>query len=322
MFAHIRLIFYEYGILKSYSFDIPIISVGNISMGGTGKTPMVGWLINELISYNKKPCIITRGYNRKSDKMVVINGNKNNNYTVNQIGDEPLSIIKEYPSVSMVVGSNKISSINRAIKELDIDVIIMDDGFQSLYIKRDLDILMVNVKDNHGITREGQSSINRADVVIFKPSDNTDNSADKILTNLNNKIIKMRAKSVFSVAPPYHINNIKNMGPVIAVCGIADSDSFKKALDGNEIKIHELLKYKNHHNYTNHDIDYIYRKMIGGGCKSIITTSKDYYKLSALNKKMVGIIVLKINFDFEKHPDDKYNNRVELINLLKRVMAQ
>ena len=91
LISKLRFKLYGWGVLKSYSFSVPVISIGNISMGGTGKTPMVGWIINQLLLYNKKPCIITRGYNRKSNKMIIINNNEHHKYTLDQIGDEPFS---------------------------------------------------------------------------------------------------------------------------------------------------------------------------------------------------------------------------------------
>ena len=317
IFSTIRIKLYKYKILKSHSFNIPIISVGNISMGGTGKTPMVGWLINELISYNIKPCIITRGYGRSDNKTIVVN--KNKNYTADQVGDEPLSIIKEYPQITMVVGSNKIQSINRAIKELDIDVIIMDDGFQSLYVKRDLDIVMINLNDQHKIIRESMVGLDRANVIIFKPCDESADRANNILAHIkDNKILKMRARSVFSFQ---NTNNIKDLGSVVAVCGISDSESFKNALQNNNIDVNQFLRYNNHHNYTAKDMNSIYNIMEKVSCTAMITTSKDYYKLNALNKGNKKIIVLKMELNFLETRDGQYNTKMEFTNLLKQVIG-
>ena len=118
---------YKYKLLKSYAFGVPVISVGNITSGGTGKTPMVLWLANQLIQKNKNVCVVTRGYKRKSKNLIVIGENRGD-YNVDQIGDEPLMIIKRNPAVQMVVGHDKVKAINEAINSLDIDVIIVDDG--------------------------------------------------------------------------------------------------------------------------------------------------------------------------------------------------
>ena len=173
--SRLRLLLYKCKILKTHSFDIPIISVGNIEHGGTGKTPMVAWLVEHLTceGYNKKVCVISRGYGRKSNQTIIVNNEKK--YTIDEIGDEPFTLINENaenPNISMVISNNKVEAINIAIRTLNIDVIILDDGFQSIYIKRNLDIVMVNntQKKNMNLTREPFLALRRADVIIEKPS--------------------------------------------------------------------------------------------------------------------------------------------------------
>ena len=321
--SKLRFKLYGWGILKSYSFDVPVISVGNISMGGTGKTPMVDWIVNQLLLHNKRPCVITRGYNRKSNKMIIINNNENNTYTLNQIGDEPFALLKEYPNVSMVVSNNKIAAINIAIDKLNVDVIVLDDGFQSLYIKRDLDVVMINVNDKNIITRESLSSVGRSDVVVFKPFDGlSSKNYNKILNKIKGyKILKVAAQALFSIEGVNPLNDMKKTEPMVAVCGIGDSGSFKKSLINNNMIIKELVSYGDHHNYTAGDMKFIYDKMIKNDCQTIITTTKDYYKLSALNKRNKKIIMLKIKFEFLKHPKNGFANKGELINLLREAIA-
>ena len=123
---------YKLNIISKQSFDVPVVSIGNIAMGGTGKTPMVVWLCQELMSSNIRPCIITRGYKRKSSDMIIVSQNEKNNYIVDDLGDEPFDLLKKLPGVSMVVHKNKSEAIKTATDVLDVDVIILDDGFQSL----------------------------------------------------------------------------------------------------------------------------------------------------------------------------------------------
>jgi len=321
--AKLRLKLYEYNFFKTYSFNIPVISIGNISMGGTGKTPMVAWIVDQLLFLNKKPCVITRGYNRKSNKMIMINNNKYNHYTLDEVGDEPFYLLKEYPNISMVVGNNKMAAINLAINKLDIDVIVLDDGFQSLYIKRDLDVVMININDCNIINRENFSALNRADVVIFKPCDRSLGDYYKKLNKMNNKkILKMVAKALFSIEDGHNVNNIKKIGATVAVCGIGDSASFKKSLINNNIMIGEFLSYGDHHNYTIDDMKFIYNKMKESNCQTIITTTKDFYKLNALNKKNKKIVVLKMKFDFLNTVEYGYAKKDELVTLLAATIGK
>ena len=127
----------------------------------------------------------------------------------------------------------------------------------------------------------------------------------------------MRAGSVFSFQ---NTNNIKDLGSVVAVCGISDSESFKNALRNNNINVTQFLRYNNHHNYTVKDINNIYNVMEKVSCTTIITTSKDYYKLNALNKGNKKIIVLKMELNFLETRDGQYNTKMEFTNLLKQVI--
>ena len=171
--------------------------------------------------------------------MIIINNNENNTYTLNQIGDEPFALLKEYPNIAMVVGDNKVNAINVAINELDVDVVVLDDGFQSLYIKRDLDIVMINPGDKSIVTRESLSGLGRSDAIIFKPFEGlSSKNHQKILNEImREKILKIRAQALFSIEGEDNLDGIKKTEPMIAVCGIGDSDSFEKSLIKNNIII-------------------------------------------------------------------------------------
>ena len=299
----LRSLLYKYKILKSYDFNIPIISIGNITMGGTGKTPMTMWLFNELVKINKNPCIITRGYNRKSKKYIIID-KRNTKYTSQEIGDEPLMILNRNQDIQMVVGNNKIKAIKMAIKNLNIDTIILDDGFQSQYINRDFDIVMINTKEDQknynllpmGNAREPIKNINRANVVIANKG-NIDSHIQNICTDNNINIIP--AQNIFSIMDSNSkiIDNFKAIRG-IAVCGIADSKSFLNTLNNYQIDIPVQFIKKDHYNYKRDDLSKIYMIMEKNNCNTIITTWKDYYKIDYLNinKKKIIILNMEINF--------------------------
>jgi len=327
-----RLLFYKYKIFKTHSFNIPIISVGNIESGGTGKTPMVDWLIKTLEAENKKICVITRGYGRQSNKTIVVDQNKK--YALNEIGDEPFSLLKENPNLSMVIGSNKIKSIQLAIDKLDVDIIILDDGFQSLYIKRDLDIVMINVNNfSKKINREPISSLSRADIVIFKPDwPHTTTKPDMITNDTIEKDLEWASKIDWDNAWSWTeqnrmVNIIKKISkksmpciqayasvvihsedhaafeditePIIAVCGIADPISFQHTLAKKNINVVQCLEYSDHHIYTNDDMKNINQTMSHHNIKSIITTTKDYHKIKIINTHKIKIYIVNIKFDFQ-----------------------
>ena len=297
-----RNLLYELNILKSHNFKIPIISIGNITMGGTGKTPMTLLIFNQLILNNKKPCIVTRGYNRKSKELIVIDKNSKN-YTIDQIGDEPLMMLKKNQAIQMVVYHNKIQAIQEAINQLDIDTIILDDGFQSLYISRDIDIVMINAnqKNNQynlfplGNAREPIKNIKRADVVITNRGDVSSNIKNICV---NNNIKSFQADNLFTVVGKDNtsIDSFDDWR-VMAVCGIADPESFLNALIDLNIDVGGEFVVGDHYHYKADDINKIYQQMQEKECNTIITTWKDYYKIHPLNIGGRKIIILDMKLE-------------------------
>ena len=309
--AEIRIKLFQNKILKTHTFEIPIISIGNIAMGGTGKTPMTSWLVEYLQSIGKKPCIVTRGYNRVNNKMIIVNPREKKSYSVQDLGDEPFSLWKKHLDISMVVGKNKIKAIDSVVKLLDCDVVILDDGFQSLYIKRDLDIVMINAQQPKSLMREKLSNLKRSDIVVFKNFVIESLPSPKI-TN----IIKQWGGLQFITKNITSCDLLENFqGSLFAVCGIADPSSFMNSLEKNKISINGFLHYGDHHNYSDIDIKNIIQQMKAKNSLAIITTNKDCYKLEKIKKYNIKIFVLdyKIEFINDQIP---YNNQSEFIGLI------
>jgi len=305
---------YKYKILKSYQFEIPIISIGNLTLGGTGKTPMTQWLFKQLILMGKHPCIITRGYNRKSTNLFFVNNN-NSNYTVNEIGDEPLMMSKKIKNIQMVVNDNKIKAIEAAINSLDIDLIILDDGFQSLYIDRVFDIVMINGGKNSreydlfplGNSREPITNIGRANAVVINKGDSS-SFINKICRRKNVDVFK--ANNMFSCVN-HRDEKIKDLSRLnfVVVCGIGDPNFFIEAIKDHNINMKRKMIYKDHYNYTANDMKKIYRVMDDCGCNAILTTWKDYYKLNYFNTKNKRVIILDMKLEFNE------NSLLQMINV-------
>ncbi len=297
-----RTLLYKLKILRTQSFDIPIISIGNITLGGTGKTPMAIWLFNYLQSKKKKPCIITRGYGRKSNELIVVDNNSIN-YRADEIGDEPLMMLKNNKNIKIVIYNDKIKAIEHAIDMLDIDIIILDDGFQSLYIKKDLDVIMINAKAPTseynllpvGRGRESIKSLTRADVIIANYGD------------INTKIADFCASNHIKIYPAdCHVQPVDENKKIIvarddlrclAICGIAGPSSFLSTVKEYKMNIHAKLVFPDHHRYTSNDMNHIYELMETKNCNTIITTWKDYYKINPLNIKNKKIIILDMKLN-------------------------
>ena len=292
---------YNLNILKKYKSNKPIISVGNLTVGGSSKTPMVEHIVNMLKKNNYKPCIVSRGYKRKNKtlKLVIINKNK---YDIDDIGDEAFMMSKKLNDVPIIIADNKTVAIDYATKNLDIDVIILDDGFQSIYINRDLDILMVNSllqeEDYNlfplGLGREPIRASERSDVIITTKNNLSENFNISLFQKYCNRIIESSA--VFSLLDnslKIESDTIKNM-KLLPVCGIADPNSFIKGINNLDINIINPIILKDHHHYSDMDIINFQKIIKNKNCDGIVTTYKDYYKIKKVNQNL-KIFILKMD---------------------------
>ena len=169
LFTYCRNVCFDKGVLKQTEFDIPVISVGNITVGGTGKTPHVQYLVSLL--QEKNIATLSRGYKRKSKGYVLANDNT----VVSELGDEPYQLWKRFPSLHVAVCEKRVEGIRRLLTDVpDLDTIILDDAFQHRYVKPKMQIVLVDYNrplwSDHvfpvGYMREGMYALSRADVVV------------------------------------------------------------------------------------------------------------------------------------------------------------
>ena len=297
-----------------------MISVGNISLGGTGKTPAIIFLADYLIKNGKKIGIVSRGYGRKNkDIKILINADSNSK--VEDYGDEPIFLSSRLRNIPIAVGTNKFNAALQLIKKNKVDVLLFDDGFQTRKIYRDLDIVLLNafnnVKDYKmfplGILREPVKFIGRADFVIF-----TKYNLINPKSEVSNLIGKYINDNVFYSS--YKLEKIIcelskdsfNKDKVIAVSGVGDPLSFESSLLKENVDIIYHFKFRDHHNYDQADINNIAKVSKTMNALSIITTEKDYVKLKKLNISKIDLklFIVKSNFYLEKHNTQKILKKI------------
>jgi tetraacyldisaccharide 4'-kinase len=168
LIVHIRNLLFDIGLLKSYHFNLPVISVGNITVGGTGKTPHVEYLV-KLLQQEFKVSVLSRGYKRKTKGFVLATIDS----VSSEIGDEPAQIKKKYPEIAVAVDEKRVDGIKK-LEELKIDLVLLDDAFQHRYVKPGLSILLIDyfrrIENDYllpyGNLRESPSGIHRADIIL------------------------------------------------------------------------------------------------------------------------------------------------------------
>ncbi len=280
-----RNLLYDYKILKTYKSSIPVISIGNITAGGTGKTPFVIYLTKLFLKRNCTPLIISRGYKRKSVNQVLFNGGSD--VSINDVGDEPLLISKKIPEVDIIINKNRVRAIKYAEKsKKKYDVVILDDAFQHRSIKRDLNIVLVNTNQKHenllprGILREPVKNISRADCLILTKNNPEFNWK---------QVFKNSSIPVFTCNEEHFISNHEKKEGV-AFCGIGDPSSFWKILDQLSINITKKFVFLDHQEYTSTVINSIESALNKGD--SFYTTEKDWVKLPEnFIKKYNGVVI-------------------------------
>ena len=290
LITSLRNFIFDIGIFNSKKFNIPIICIGNLSVGGNGKTPHVNYLANTL---NKKynVAIISRGYKRKNYNFLYVETNSN----VKDVGDEPLMLKQRNPEAIVVVCGNRTKAINKLIKENPkIDIILLDDGYQHRWVNAGLNLLLTNInkpfyKDYllpYGNLRESKKQCKRADYLVITNSHKVDNKLkNEIISNVSKYCKKEMFFSGVKYQKPIGIfnNNILDnitKRKIVLVTGIADSIELKNYLN-KETEIIKHFEFADHHNYNKEDIMDIlsYYKSLKDIKKLILTTEKDRVKL-------------------------------------------
>lgn len=306
----IRNFLYDKGVFKSYSFNTPIIVVGNLSVGGTGKTPQTEYLIR-LLSKEFKVAVLSRGYRRKTKGYILANSSS----TADTIGDEPFQIFQKFPQIYLAVDSDRRNGIENLIKQNKPDVIILDDAFQHRRVKAGFYILLTAFDDLYfndlvlpaGNLRESKKGAERADVIIVTKCPN--NLSDIAQNNIKKKIGLNRpiyfskigyADSVIGSEGEISTVEIKKTEKLL-LAGIAKPKPFFEYLQtGKDVE----MKFKDHHHFTDEEIE---RIQTLANNKIIVTTEKDYVRLK--DKQINKLYYLPMESKFVLKGDD-FDNQI------------
>jgi tetraacyldisaccharide 4'-kinase len=282
--TEIKNFLYNTGVLKSSEFNIPIISIGNLVLGGSGKTPTIEYLVR-LLSYNYKVAVLSRGYGRKSTGFILADTNSD----ASLIGDEPMQYFRKFKNIIVSVDSNRVRGINKLINlNLKPEVVLLDDAFQHRKVKPGMSILLTDFNNLYsednifplGNLRESIGNANRADIIIVTKCDKNINKDQKrhIIQKLNigdNQKIYFSSikysKMLYDKESSKSIIEFKNIKFTL-VTGIADSTYLINYLNDNGYNFNHI-SFKDHHDFSNSDIIKIDQNDL------IITTEKDYVKL-------------------------------------------
>lgn len=303
----------------------PIISVGNLSVGGTGKTPFVQMLVRLLKDIKKKPAIIGRGYKRKSKGEVIVCDGKKVLVSAKEGGDE-MVLLAQSLKVPVIAHDSKADAAISAERRFDIDVIVVDDGFQHRALRRNLDIVLIDRETldkpdllPKGRLREPLESLKRANVVCLTGGASI---TDKLKESVNIDTIFIKVKPI--AGEPFHLNGDKISSSesafaykkIVPVAGIAKPERFYEMLKSLDYNIQSPLSFSDHHCYNRNDIEKIRRTVETAKTKFIAITEKDAAKLTEFKDRFAHYKIKPIVFPIDLKIIDGKNEFVNLIKLI------
>ncbi|MBI5145544.1 MAG: tetraacyldisaccharide 4'-kinase [Candidatus Omnitrophica bacterium] len=314
--------------LRPCGLSCRVVSVGNITWGGTGKTTVVEYIARYLKQEGQKVAILSRGYKRKVTKSP-------SHQVTNEetMGDEPLMLSQKLADIPVIVDSNRIRAAKKAIKDYSVDTVILDDGFQQWRIKKDLEIVCIDSTDPfgnsrlipRGILREPLSALARADLFILTKTNLNPDTQDLkdflAQKNASSLIIESRHEPLgfYQINQPDKLlsTDILKEGPVTLFCGIADPDSFENLILSRGIKIGLSFRFSDHHNYSQDDLEKIIQDSRAKNIGTIVTTEKDAFRLRQLGLAESGlpIFVLRIALKITKDEQTLHQRLLGLYRL-------
>jgi len=311
---NILLFMYSENLLKKKKLFSKVVSIGGITLGGVGKTPVVELLVNMLIKKGKKVAVLSRGYGRvgKSDIKLVSN-DKEILCDVKEAGDEPCLLARNLKGAVIFVGKNRYKTGKIAEEKLNIDTVVLDDGFQHWRLRRDINIVVINASNPvgngyvfpRGNLREPYGCLKRADCFIITKADMIKDveMIKKRLFDINSS-----AQVITTIYKPICLENIVGKEQsdiecikgekIIALSSLGDPISFENTLEQAGAKIVGKLRYPDHYWYTKEDMDNIQSRRQELDAKFIVTTQKDAVRLQRVEtQNLASLRVLRIEVE-------------------------
>lgn len=313
---------YEWGLKKSETFQLPIICVGNLSVGGTGKTPMVEYLLR-LLTPQFSIATVSRGYKRKSKGIFIADENT----TTAEIGDEPMQFHTKFPAAKIVVGERRAEAIKELMNEFPAtEVIILDDAFQHRAVKAGLNILLTDYNnlftdDFHlpaGQLRDLKENYKNAEIIVVTkcPADLPVPHKYHVIKKINPLINQQVYFTTITYAAPYNIFNhsatrLESIENAVLVTGIANPQPLIDHLKRHDIGL-KTISFPDHHRFSQSDIDEINQvfQSINEQNKIILTTEKDAMRLKEFEKELhaIHVFAIPVEHSFLFNERNDFNN--------------
>jgi tetraacyldisaccharide 4'-kinase len=300
---------FDNGWIAVHRTGVPVISVGNITAGGSGKTPMVIEIAGILIRAGKRVAVVSRGYGRETTGTIVVSDGRSLHADPRTGGDEPNLIATSLPEAIVIADEKRIRAARMAVNDFHAEVIVLDDGFQHRYVGRSLDIVLLDALRSPfetpmlpaGYRREPLQSLQRAQCIIVTNAP-SESDAGKMYTNAAVDGIRHRFSATFQSVSVTKIGEsgtkrsleFLNGQSVVAVSGIANPDRFHREVERLGCRIERTMAFGDHHRYTQNDVANIVATYRLCGADIVLTTEKDSVKLKEYGEALSGVPVFSL----------------------------
>ncbi|MBS3764774.1 MAG: tetraacyldisaccharide 4'-kinase [Planctomycetes bacterium] len=296
---------YDHGWLTSHSSEAPVISIGNLTAGGTGKTPFVVWLVDELKKKGHFPAVLSRGYGRDSQTGV---------------DDENEMLSRHLEDVPAVVNPDRVEAAGDAVQQHGADVLVLDDGFQHRRLKRDLDVVLIDAMQPfgaghmlpRGTLREPLSGLVRADLVVVTRADQV---GEEELEKIREKIRRTASEIPVALArhAPCGVKTLSSKPKVdhefdlsdladgrwLAFCALGNPLAFRRTLEQESVDVASFEIFPDHHRYNMCEVHSLEEKAVREECRGLITTEKDAVKIRRLLQNDLKVPILEFQVRME-----------------------
>ena len=314
----IRSFLYRYKIFKTNRLTAKVISVGNITVGGTGKTPLVEKLARLLHEKEYRVGIVSRGYRNKRSGIILVSNGDKVTATPQTAGDEPFLLARRMKGFPVVASKDRVQAGQYVIDNFRCDVLLLDDGFQHLKLERNADLVVIDSANPWGNgkllpagpLRESLKSLRRADALIFTRVDQAHD-----IEELKNQTVQYSDAPVLtSVHQPIEWVSLEThdrFSPdfmegkrILGFAGIGNPESFQETLSMLNATIADFMTYRDHHWYTDKDLLRIASTAEKLKAEAIVTTEKDSVRIRALYKNKIPIYYLQIELEFTEDTEN------------------
>jgi tetraacyldisaccharide 4'-kinase len=302
---------YGLGVLKSHRLDCPVVSVGNLTVGGTGKTPAVELAVRTLIELGHRPAVLSRGYGRHTHGIQIVADAASIRLDAEEGGDEPFLLARRLPGVPVVVGGNRYAAGRHAIARFGVSAIVLDDGFQHRTLAKDIEIVMARARAPWGNgrllpggpLREPLSALRRASLIVVTGASSAD---DVVEVAAAARRYAPRAPVLAARHVPTECWEIRAMKyqPVesllgrrlFAFAGIGSPDGFRRTLKETGIVEAGFTRFADHHWYTRDELRDLDATAAAQGADGLVTTEKDWVRLRRLplGKRPIYVLAVRL----------------------------